>query len=135
MAIFKYTTVSRKGQFRIGYISAKSKSVAIKKIKSEHNLIISIIPDWSFLNRICLDDIIQLFVHISFQIKCGTSFYKALTNYLDIITNPKMREIVAHLADELQNGNSLFNSMKEEQRYFGNVIPELLQVACVSGNL
>lgn len=135
MSIFRYKIVNKNGYSEDGIIDANSKQEAINKLKVDGFLIQKIKQDFYFSKGISIDDLIQFFVHILFQLKCNISFYKSLFSYVCLSNNSRMKAVIYRLIEEIQRGNSIFKAFKIEEKYFGKMIPLLLQTANSSGKL
>ncbi|MGC2856818.1 type II secretion system F family protein [Novispirillum sp. DQ9] len=89
----------------------------------------------AFAARVKVRDQIQLCVHLEQLQKAGVPLIEGLADVRDSTTNARLRDMLAEIYRDVQQGNSLSEAFAKHPRTFGTVFTALLAAGEVSGNL
>lgn len=85
--------------------------------------------------RVKIRDLIQLCVHLEQLHNAGVPLIEGLADVRDSTQNARLRDMLAEIYRDVQQGNSLSEAFAKHPRTFGTVFTALLAAGEVSGNL
>lgn len=89
----------------------------------------------AFAPRVKIRDQIQLCVHLEQLQNAGVPLVEGLADVRDSTTNARLRDMLAEVYRDVQEGNSLSEAFGRHPRTFGTVFTSLLAAGEASGNL
>lgn len=89
----------------------------------------------NIVNSIGFVDKVLLTKHLSIMIKNGIPLIEALNSIADQATNPKLKELLGHIAADIANGKTLTYAIEKHPDVFDPLYVSLISVGETSGNL
>jgi type IV pilus assembly protein PilC len=90
------------------------------------------LPGWQNVTR---RELIHFCFHLDHLLRAGVPILEALADLRESLENPRFREIVASLAEDIEGGRTLSQAMEGHPRVFGKVFASLVRSGEVSGRL
>ncbi len=142
MPIYKYKAINKEGKKTSGLVDAVSEDIAIEIIRDRGGEITSIREekqrqeiDLPFLNRIKVKDIVIFSRQFSVLISAGVSLVQSLKLMVDQTANLKFKKIVTDVANEVDAGAKLSDSLGKRPEVFSNFYVSVVRSGESSGKL
>lgn len=133
MNVFKYKALSSEGLERSGVVLADNLSQAYADICRKQLMPTDISRVYRVSSKISLNEILMFFLHIDFQLKCGTKINDAIENYTDFQGNKILNAKLLEISESLKSGYSLKEAFQNS--VFDTITTGLLEAAEKTGNL
>lgn len=135
MLIYKYKAISFDGKKENGAIIAENQLEAFKKLKLKKYHPISLEKKKISTNKVKAEELLILFMHIDFQLKCGVSINKAIESFLSFHFNEELSASLAKVLSSLKSGMNLSVAFESCADIFGDTILGLLKASEKTGKL
>ncbi|MCU0665662.1 MAG: type II secretion system F family protein [Candidatus Omnitrophica bacterium] len=144
MAKFTYTARDQKAQSITGVIEAQEKSSAVKELKKRGLTIIDLFEGegqkkFSSLSfggaKIKSMDLVVFSRQLATLIDSGVSLITALNVLHDQVENPKLKEIIVNIKNDIESGNSLSASFAKYPKAFPGIFTNMIKAGESSGSL
>lgn len=137
MPYFSWTGVNMIGDWQKGKRFAKSTDHLDALLFKQGIALIKNSPvRWHFFRAtVKRSDLILFFEQLSVLINAGILVPQALSLVGDQLSNPQLQEVVHMLADAVQEGNTLNDSMAQHKKIFDPMIIQHIKIGEESGNL
>ena len=143
---FKYKAQNPEGQLQVGVVEADSREEAIDTLHSHNLTILSLISERElptykrevkipFLHRIRQKDLVVFSRELATLIEGRVSLVESLKSLAQQTLNPRFRNIISSLAQEIEGGSSLSKALAKYPNVFSDFYINLVQSAEVSGTL
>ncbi len=143
MPIYKYKALNQNKEVQEGMIEANSKD-SVGEILAEKGLSVVIISEISsgkkkisleFLNRVKTRDIVIFSRQFSVLISANVSMVQALKIMVDQTNNVILKMVVSEVADEVDAGSTLSESLSKRPNIFSNFYISVVRSGETSGKL
>ena len=140
MALYAYTSMNPAGKLVKGVIDAANQpDLELRLRRMELDLIEakpSGQPVFSFRRgKITRKDLINFCFHMEQLTAAGVSVIDALSDLRDSLEQPRMREIVADLIEDIEGGSQLSESMQRHPQVFDHAFTSLITAGEQTGRL
>src|SRR3989339_729238 len=143
MPIYKYQATNKEGKKIIGLAEARSEGEAIDILKDKDYEIVSIeekteaksLHFGSFFNRIKPKDLVVFSRQFAVLISANVSLVQSLKLLVEQTSNEKMKAAVAEIADEVDGGTKLSDSLAQRPQIFSNFFINVVKSGESSGKL
>ncbi|MFH1254947.1 MAG: type II secretion system F family protein [bacterium] len=143
MPIYKYKALDRNKKIQEGMIEANGKDDAGEALREKGLSIVSIsetrkTKSWiniDFLNRIKIKDIVIFSRQFSVLISANVSMVQALKILIDQTENINLKMTVSEVADEVDAGSSLSETLGKRPKVFSNFYVSVIRSGETSGKL
>lgn len=145
---FQYVAKDRVGKVIKGKIEGETKGDVVRRLKDEGYFITSINEDKSgglemnlnilgglFRKKVGLKDLAYFCRQFSLMMNAGISLINSLNLLIEQMENPRLKEIIQEIINNLQMGESFSNSLTSYRDVFSNFFIELVAVGEVGGVL
>lgn len=85
--------------------------------------------------KVSRKDLIAFCLHMAQFSKAGVPVLTSLTDFRDSVEHPRFKEVIANLAEEIEAGMSLSDSLKQHPAIFDDVFVNLVRAGEFSGQL
>jgi type IV pilus assembly protein PilC len=139
MPIFSYRAIDCDGRAVTGRLDAHNVADLEMRLKRmELDLVDGVLERTRGLpgsQSVTRRELIHFCFHLDHLARAGVPILEALTDLRDSLENPRFREIVAGLAEDIEGGRMLSQAMERHPRVFGKVFVSLVRSGEVSGRL
>lgn len=143
MAIFNYKVKNRIGENFAGTVVAPSEGVAYGILKDKNFIIVSLKESrkislkfsLSALQRVKSKDVVIFARQLSVMISAGVPIVKALRVLAHQTKNNNFKSIITNVADEVDGGAKLSNSISRYPHIFSNFFIQMVRSAETTGKL
>lgn len=142
MPIFKYKAFARDKKLQAGMIEANSKKDVEEILKEKGFSIVAISEmaiakkiNLGFLNRVKAKDIVIFSRQFSVLISANVAMVQALKILVDQTTNINLKMVVSEVADEVDAGSSLSETLSKRPNIFSNFYVSVIKSGETSGKL
>lgn len=141
MPRFVYTLTDKCGKKQEGSISASSKEVALQKLRSDENIILSITEDqktrqWTFGRpKMSMDEKLMFVKNLATMIKAGITISESLAILRDQTKKTSHKKMLEDITEMLNSGQSLAKSLKKYDNNFSDIFINMIGTGEESGNL
>jgi len=141
---FNYLVRTKDGELQSGEVKAIDKEVAIKTLQNNDLIVIKLQPnhkisllakDISIFNRIKRKEIFVFFRQLSILVEANIPLVHALKSLGQQVKSPYFEEIIFDIANNVDGGMSLSQSMSKYPKVFSNFSINLIKSGEVSGRL
>lgn len=140
MALFKYRAMNRDGSIQKGTLDAVNE-VDLEQRLSRMSLDL-VRCDATKEKRINFakskverSDLINFCFHMEQLSRAGVPLLEGLSDLRDSVENPRFREIIANIVDEIEGGKTLSEALSEHPTIFDNLFVNLIIAGEASGEL
>lgn len=134
MSLYKYESIDKFGNKKIGAIVAESQQEAYENLLQKNVQPIEIKRQYFLSKKISTEDILLFFLHVSFQLKCGVHINEAIDTFIDFHGNSVLNATLIKVSDDLKNGKKISEAF-EKNCPFNPIIIGLLKAAETTGCL
>lgn len=143
---FKYTSIDNEGEEQEGTVEAFNKEAAISQLQRQ-GLVISSIkeedeqkgPIWerriTLFERVSNKEIVILSRQIATLFQAQVSALKVFNLLSDGTDNPKLKDALADIVDDLKGGSSIAQAMRHHDDIFSDFYVNMVSAGEESGNL
>lgn len=135
MLIFKYEAISFEGVKKQGSLVARDYQDAFEQLKLQKLHPTNIQEKKVSSRKIEPEELLLLFMHIDFQLKCGITINKAIESFVDFHSNKNLNATLNQILLSLKKGMGLSEAFEACSEIFGDVISGLLKAADKTGKL
>jgi len=145
MASFSYKARNAQGQPVEGQLEAAAAEAAAEQLLANGMTPIDIVErkvkasaggEIRWLEpRIALDDLIMFSRQMYTLSKAGVPIIRAMNGLAETARNPRMKRVLKQVAESLESGRSLGESLRQHPRVFDNLYVSIIQVGENSGRL
>jgi type IV pilus assembly protein PilC len=140
---FKYTAINKEGKIENDTIEAGSYNEAVNFLHQKGVIpteIKSVTKDFSgsIMSRfssVSLQDKILFVQNLSIMLKAGIPLTRGVKILANQAKNPKMREILTNVYNEVESGKSMAEALEKYPRTFQNIFISMFKVGEMSGTL
>ncbi|MFH1890923.1 MAG: type II secretion system F family protein [Candidatus Kuenenbacteria bacterium] len=142
--IYNYRAKNKQGQTIEGAIEAPAREEAIVRLSEEGILLLSIEKEQSknlaninisFLNRIKNKDLVMFSRQLAVMASATLPIVRSLRILSEQTENLKLKEIILNIADDVDGGEKLSNSMERHPKAFSEFFVAMVRSGETSGNL
>jgi len=143
MAVYKYKALNKDKKTVSGLVEAASEDLAIDTLKDKELVIISLKEEaikggekaLFFLGRIKAKDLVIFSRQFSVLVSANVALVESLRLLAEQTKNPKFRTIVSEIADEVDGGARLSDSLAKRPKVFSNFYINVVKSGESSGKL
>ena len=144
MALFNYTAVDQEGRERQGSIDAISQDVAVTALQRRGLIVSSVVSvdsgsvfekQLGFFDRVKSRDIVMLSQQITTLFEAQVSALRAFRLLAAESVNPVMQKILTEVANDLQSGNPIADSMEKHPKAFSPFYVSMVRSGEETGRL
>jgi len=142
MAIFKYKALKENKKSTKGLVEASSEEVAVELLKEKGYTIIYLrektkidLNNLTFLSSVSPKDVVIFSRQFSVLVSASVSLVDSLKILVDQTENPKLRGIVQEMADEVDAGMRLSDSLAKRPKIFSEFYINVVKSGETSGKL
>lgn len=143
MAVFKYKAFNQEKKIVQGLIDSLNEKVAAETLRERGYSIISIEAKNGFsldsfiggLNRVAAKDLVVFSRQFSVMISANVSLVQALRIIVNQTENPKLKLVVAEIANEVDSGSRLSDALAKRPKIFSNFYISVIRSGETSGKL
>jgi len=140
MPDFRYKAIDRRGKSRKGSMNAANVTDLEQRLKRTGLDLISCRPSGSNSmlirrGRVGRVELIKFCVSMEQLINSGVLLLEALADLRDSIENPRLKEVVANLIEEVEGGKTLSAAMAGHPGVFNSLFVNLIQAGEASGQM
>lgn len=135
MLIFQYEARSFDGAKKNGSLVAQDYKEAFEQLRLQKFHPTYIREKKVSSKRVKAEDLLLLFMHIDFQLKCCISINKAIESFVDFHFNKNLNATLNQILLSLKKGIGLSEAFESCSEIFGDVISGLLKAADKTGKL
>ncbi len=140
---FKYKALNRNQESANGLIEAVSENAAADLLREKGLTIISIeeesegkdLQRFNILNRIKVKDVVIFSRQFSVMISANVTMVQALRILVDQTANVRFKMVISDIADEVDSGLKLSDSLKKRSNIFSNFYVNVIKSGETSGRL
>jgi len=142
--LFSYKVINEKGQTQTGQIDAVSKDLAISSLQRRKFIVVSVEAKTSatglkkslpFLDRVPLKDIVIMSRQLSTLFEAQVSAVKAFDLLAQNAENPKLRDVLSSVSQDMQGGITIAQAMSKHPRVFSDFYINMISAGEESGKL
>ncbi len=142
--LYNYKTKNKQGQTIEGTVEAPSKNEAISRLAEEGFVIISIEKtggknlaeiDIAFLNRIQTKDLVMFSRQLAVMSSATLPIVQSLRILSEQTENPKLQKIIDEIADDVDGGEKLSNSLERHPKVFSDFFIAMVRSGETSGKV
>ncbi len=144
MPLYRYTAQSKAGDLTSGIVDAANEDTAadivldqglslltIEEYKEKTGLSVEL----RFLERVKIKDLVIFSRQLSVMVSAEVPIMKALKVLVEQTVNPKLKRIVSELADDIEGGGRLSDSMAKHKDVFDDFFVSIIRSGETSGKL
>ena len=143
MPQYAYRAINEKGRSVRGKINAATDADLFQQLKGLKLELIDarVVKESKFslasvlAPKVSNRDLVQLCLHLEQLQGAGVPLVEGLADVRDSTENARLRDLLAEVYRDVQEGNSLSEAFGKHPKVFGTVFPSLLSAGEVSGNL
>ncbi len=144
MSLFNYTAVNKDGQERKGSIDAVSEDVAIAALQRRELIVASIEPadgdsilskQFNIFSRVKNKEIVMLSNQITTLFEAQVSALRTFRLLASESSNPKLQKILTDVANDLQSGSSIADSLSKHPKVFSSFYVNMVRSGEETGKL
>src|SRR3990167_3411550 len=141
---FRYRTRDKDGQVVEGVIEAQDKGEANKTLSEQGLIILSLEREGKknllninihFLNRIKTKDIVMFSRQLAVMFSATLPIVQSLRILSEQIDNPRFRQIISEIGDDVDGGEKLSNAMERHGKAFSPFFVAMIRSGETSGSL
>jgi len=142
--LFSYKVINEKGQTQTGQIDAVSKDLAVSSLQRRKFIVVSVEAKTSatglkkslpFLDRVPLKDIVIMSRQLSTLFEAQVSAVKAFDLLAQNADNPKLRDVLSSVSQDMQGGITIAQAMSKHPRVFSDFYINMIAAGEESGKL
>ena len=142
--LYNYRSKNKKGQEVEGSIESPTKNEAIKTLSGQGLIILSLEVqgrqnilniNLPFLNRIKVKDLVMFSRQLAVMASANLPIVQALHILTEQTENPRLKTIISEVADDVDGGEKLSNSMERHPKVFTPFFIAMIRSGETSGSL
>ncbi|MEM6333370.1 MAG: type II secretion system F family protein [Planctomycetota bacterium] len=149
MPTYRYQMRTSGGEMSVGQIAAATALAAAQQLRSQGNTVLQLTPvrtgggskDWketlkalNYTSGPTQKDVLNFTVQLAVMIRAGISIRAALEGIADQVENPKFKQILFTIKQEVESGKQFSDALAKYPRLFGPLYINMVRASEMSGS-
>lgn len=143
MPIFKYSARTKDGKKKDGEMEADNRTQVVKELQDNKLVVVNVEEKIDFLERmkeiniggVPMDEKVMFMRQLSTMVAAGLPLTQGLQILLQQTQNPKFKEVIEQVLQDVEGGISLADSFRKHEGIFDDITLNLIKAGESSGKL